>query len=50
MYLEGAIKELKLLKGLSKEEQLTGIGRNLAELPLPPYLGKILLTSVEPEY
>jgi HrpA-like RNA helicase len=48
LYIETAYNELKRLGAIDKQENITTLGRNIAELPLPPILGRILLASLEP--
>ena len=48
VYINTAYEELKRLGAVDKQENITNLGRNIAELPLPPVLGKILLASLEP--
>lgn len=50
IFIESAFDELKKLGALDKFENLTALGRNIAELPLPPALGRILLASLEPGF
>lgn len=50
IFIESAYDELKKLGALDKWENLTTLGRNIAELPLPPALGRILLASLEPAF
>ena len=48
IFIESAYAELKRLGAVDKEENITTLGKNIAELPLPPVLGRILLASLEP--
>lgn len=41
-----AIENLQFLGALDKEEDLTALGRYLAQLATDPHLGKILIYSV----
>ncbi len=43
--LRAATEELQSLGALSKDNELTPLGRDLADLPLPPRLGKLFLTA-----
>lgn len=48
--VEKAIAELKVLGALAHDETLTGLGRRMAELPLPPLLSRLLLMSMETQF
>jgi len=48
--IEKALKELQGLKALDFQENITNLGRKIAELPLPPVLARILLASLEPSH
>lgn len=48
IYIDSAYDELKRLGAVDKQENITTLGRNVAELPLPPVLARILLASLEP--
>ena len=48
IYIESAYDELKRLGAVDKQENITTLGKNIAELPLPPVLSRILLASLEP--
>jgi HrpA-like RNA helicase len=48
LFIDSAYDELKRLGAVDKQEKLTTLGRNIAELPLPPILARILLASLEP--
>lgn len=49
--IERSIKILKIYKALDlKTEELTSLGKEMAELPLDPGYSHVLLLSLEPEY
>lgn len=45
--LKAALVELQNLNALSQDNELTPLGKRLAELPLPPRLGKLFLVASE---
>jgi HrpA-like RNA helicase len=50
IFIESGYEELKKLGALDKFENLTTLGRNIAELPIPPSLARALLASLEPSF
>lgn len=43
--LKAAVEELKNLGALSADQELTPLGKDIAQLPLPPRLGKLFLVA-----
>lgn len=50
VFIEAAYDELKKIGAIDKSENLTTLGRNIAELPIPPTLARALLASLEPSF
>jgi HrpA-like RNA helicase len=50
IFLHKATQELKYLGALDASEQITGIGRRMAELPVPPMYARLLLAAIEPAF
>ena len=44
--IQNAIDAMKNIDALDKDEELTELGHHLADLPLPPHLGKMVLYSI----
>ena len=44
--IQTAIDAMKNIDALDKDEELTELGHHLADLPLPPHLGKMVLYSI----
>lgn len=47
--LDDALRELRELKALDRDERITKLGRRLARLPVDPRLGAMLLAARQPE-